>query len=51
MGNVDRWVAGHGGGNLVPADLPFPETRAYVTKVLATAREYRDNYARELGLS
>jgi soluble lytic murein transglycosylase len=50
MGNVDRWVAGHGGGNLQPADLPFPETRAYVHKVLATRDQYRANYARELGL-
>jgi soluble lytic murein transglycosylase len=50
MGNVDRWVAGHGGGNLKPADLPFPETRAYVQKVLTTRDEYRANYGRELGL-
>jgi soluble lytic murein transglycosylase len=50
MGNVDRWVARHGGGNLEPADLPFPETRAYVQKVLATRDQYRANYARELGL-
>src|SRR3954451_12284699 len=50
MGNVDRWVAGHGGGKLEPADLPFPETRAYVQKVLATRAQYRANYARELGL-
>jgi soluble lytic murein transglycosylase len=50
LGNVDRWVAGHGDGNLEPADLPFPETRAYVQKVLATRDQYRANYARELGL-
>jgi soluble lytic murein transglycosylase len=50
MGNVDRWVVGHGGGKLEPADLPFPETRAYVQKVLVTRDEYRANYARELGL-
>jgi soluble lytic murein transglycosylase len=50
MGNVDRWVAGHGGGKLKPADLPFPETRAYVQKVLTTRDEYRANYGRELGL-
>src|SRR3954452_3649039 len=50
MGNVDRWVAGHGGGKLEPAHLPCPETRAYVRKVLATRAQYRANYARELGL-
>src|SRR4051794_29224697 len=50
MGNVDRWVAGHGGGDFEPSDLPFPETRAYVQKVLATRDQYRANYARELGL-
>src|SRR3954452_5469053 len=50
MGNVDRWVARQGGATLEPADLPFPETRAYVQKVLATRDQYRANYARELGL-
>jgi soluble lytic murein transglycosylase len=50
MGNVDRWVAGHGDGNLKPSDLPFPETRAYVAKVLETRAQYRQKYARELGL-
>ena len=50
VGNVDRWVAGHGSGDLNPADLPFPETRAYVQKVLATRGQYRANYAHELGL-
>ena len=50
MGNVDRWVAGHGAGNLEPSDLPFPETRAYVQKVLETRALYRQKYARELGL-
>src|SRR3954451_5244451 len=49
MGNVDRWVAGHGDGKLKPADLPFPETRAYVSKVLHARQQYRRSYARELG--
>jgi soluble lytic murein transglycosylase len=49
MGNVDRWLV-HGGGNgLSPGDLPFPETRAYVRKVLHARAEYRHAYPRELG--
>jgi soluble lytic murein transglycosylase-like protein len=30
-------------------DIPFPETRAYVEKVLQARRDYRRNYATELG--
>ena len=30
--------------------IPFPETRNYVTNVLKLRTEYRDKYARELGL-
>src|SRR3954453_2420776 len=41
MGNVDRWVAGHGDGGLKPDDLPFPETRAYVKRVLGARSQYR----------
>jgi peptidoglycan lytic transglycosylase len=44
-GNVDRW----GGGNLTVAEIPFPETRAYVEDVLDKQRAYRDTYAKELG--
>jgi soluble lytic murein transglycosylase len=44
-GNVDRW----GGSELSVADIPFPETRAYVEDVLDKRRAYRDKYARELG--
>lgn len=44
-GNADRW----GGANLEPGDIPFPETRAYVEKVLAAQRSYRDQYGSELG--
>jgi soluble lytic murein transglycosylase len=49
--NVDRWVAGaHARGTqLVVADIPFPETRAYVLKVLRAQRDYRRSYATELG--
>ncbi|HSR94231.1 MAG TPA: lytic transglycosylase domain-containing protein [Solirubrobacterales bacterium] len=43
--NVDRW----GGSDLSVADIPFPETRAYVEEVLDKQRAYRDKYATELG--
>ena len=45
-GNADRW----GGSSLRVEDIPYPETRAYVRKVLAAQRQYRATYARELGL-
>jgi soluble lytic murein transglycosylase len=48
-GNVDRWRADHG-GSITASDLPFPETRAYVDKVLDARRDYRREYRRELGL-
>ena len=44
-GNVDRW----GGSKLTVAEIPFPETRAYVEDVLDKQRAYRDKYAKELG--
>ncbi len=49
--NVDRWVAdararGH---RLTVAEIPFPETRAYVAKVLQAQKDYRRTYASELG--
>jgi soluble lytic murein transglycosylase-like protein len=31
------------------AAIPFPETRAYVQRVLHAQREYRQTYASELG--
>lgn len=43
--NVDRW----GGSGLSLADIPYPETRAYVEEVLDKQRAYRDKYAEELG--
>jgi soluble lytic murein transglycosylase len=51
-GNVDRWVdnAAQQERALTPADIPFPETRAYVTKVEDAQKQYRSNYAAELGL-
>ena len=48
--NVDRWVAAaraHGHA-LTVAEIPFPETRAYVAKVLQAQREYRSKYAAQL---
>lgn len=44
-GNADRW----GGANLEAGDIPFPETRAYVEKVLRVREQYRDQYGQELG--
>jgi soluble lytic murein transglycosylase len=50
--NVDRWIvrAGHGGKSFQERDIPFPETRAYVNRVLQAEDDYRHNYPRELGL-
>ena len=49
--NVDRWVREAGGrGRFGPDDIPFPETRGYVEKVLAAREDYRRTYPRELGL-
>ncbi len=49
--NVDRWLAdararGH---KLRISDIPFPETRDYVERVLNAQRDYRHTYASELG--
>lgn len=44
--HADRW----GGAALVEKDIGFPETRAYVDQVLEKRLEYRDHYAKELGL-
>ncbi|HEY7960826.1 MAG TPA: lytic transglycosylase domain-containing protein [Solirubrobacteraceae bacterium] len=48
--NVDAWLARAPHGRLRIRAIPFPETQAYVEKVLAAQREYRAVYARELGL-
>ena len=53
LANVDGWVAkarGEGRG-LHVADIPFPETRVYVLRVMRAQREYRSAYPRELGLT
>jgi soluble lytic murein transglycosylase len=50
--NVDAWIrkSGRGLTGFRESDIPFAETRAYVERVLQARRDYRDNYARELGL-
>jgi soluble lytic murein transglycosylase len=52
LANVDSWVAKarSEGGELTVADIPFPETQAYVARVLRAQREYRAAYPRALGL-
>jgi soluble lytic murein transglycosylase len=44
-GNAERW----GGSSMTLGDIGYPETRAYVEEVLDKRREYRDEYAKELG--
>ncbi|MCW3063967.1 MAG: lytic transglycosylase protein [Solirubrobacterales bacterium] len=46
--NVDRWL--NGGQTLSVSSIPFPETRAYVTRVLDARSRYRHQYRRELGV-
>jgi soluble lytic murein transglycosylase len=50
QGNVDEWLARAAGEHLSPTDIPYPETRHYVAKVLDARDDYRREYARELGL-
>jgi soluble lytic murein transglycosylase len=49
--NVDRWLAEAraDGRELAIGDIPFPETRAYVERVLNAQRDYRRTYAKRLG--
>jgi soluble lytic murein transglycosylase len=44
-GNADKW----GGSQLRADEIPFPETRAYVEKVLKAQLEYRARYNTQLG--
>jgi soluble lytic murein transglycosylase len=49
--NVDRWIAdarAHG-RKLSIGEIPFPETRAYVQRVLSARSAYRHKYAGQLG--
>jgi soluble lytic murein transglycosylase len=50
--NVDRWIAesGRRGKAFRIQDIPFPETRAYVERVLKAEGNYRREYRSELGL-
>jgi len=50
--NVDRWVAQarEAGESLTVAAIPFPETREYVQRVMSAQQEYRQTYARALGI-
>jgi soluble lytic murein transglycosylase len=49
--NVDNWVAAARarGQTLQISQIPFPETRAYVGRVLSAQQEYRHTYATQLG--
>jgi soluble lytic murein transglycosylase len=49
--NVNRWLAAARaqGRRLSVGAIPFPETRAYVLKVLQAQRDYRRTYPSELG--
>ncbi|HEY4894933.1 MAG TPA: lytic transglycosylase domain-containing protein [Solirubrobacteraceae bacterium] len=52
LANVDRWVAQAigSGHQFTGEDIPFPETREYVQRVLSAQQAYRTTYPRELGL-
>ncbi len=49
--NVDRWLASaHAQGHRFRiADIPFPETQAYVDRVLDARSRYRHTYPAQLG--
>jgi soluble lytic murein transglycosylase len=51
VANVDRWVAEARaqGQALAVSQIPFPETRDYVRKVLGAQQAYRQKYATQLG--
>ena len=53
IANVDHWLADAraSGATLTTGTIPFAETRAYVREVLTAQRDYRDDYAQELGLA
>jgi soluble lytic murein transglycosylase len=50
--NVYRWRAEARAAHhaFTVADIPFPETRAYVSKVLGAAHRYRSTYPSQLGI-
>jgi soluble lytic murein transglycosylase len=47
--NVSRWLARARGHRFTIADIGFPETRAYVVRVLQAQHNYRRTYPTELG--
>ncbi len=51
--NVDRWIARsrESGRAFLISDIPFPETQAYVRRVLQAQRDYRSTYSSQLGYS
>jgi soluble lytic murein transglycosylase len=50
--NVDRWIvqSGRQGRAFTVTNIPFPETRAYVSRVMDARADYRREYSDELGL-
>ncbi len=52
LANVDRWVAqaNASGRELTIGEIPFPETREYVQRVLSAQQTYRSDYAQQLGI-
>ena len=52
MGNVDKWVASaKAGGHALRVDeIPFPETKAYVERVLSAKSDYEAKYSKELSV-
>ena len=52
LANVDSWVAKarEAGKTLGVSEIPFPETREYVQRVMRAQAEYRALYPRQLGL-
>jgi soluble lytic murein transglycosylase len=49
VANVREWIARQGGRPLRSADIPFAETRSYVSHVSLTTTVYRRAYGAELG--
>ncbi len=49
--NAQQWLSSSGGSvrSFTAGDIPFPQTRAYVEKVLSAQRAYRKTYAAQLG--
>ena len=49
--NVDRWLAAdrQAGRQFTVSQIPFPETQAYVIRVMQAQQQYRQTYARQLG--